>query len=1123
MVPATPRFFHDARTRTELTGKWPAQPLSLFRDLSTSLVIVLAMWAGTGAAETIQLEPWQKQGLAFALTDPDEATQLAVLKLSEFDPERIRSLFIDGMEQFSPEQRKRVAPAIERLLRSAKDADVATVALALGRLGAQESIAALEALRASNKRNEAVANVALLQLAKKNKVIPVLEHLLDSHIAVDAAVALGELGEKDKAIPTLEANLYHYNGEVDFEAAIALGRLGVKEKGVPALKKLLGKNKVDDVYKAAMALAELGERDSAIERLEKLLGSNNTQEVAKACEAIGSLKATRSIGALKRLLGSEDVSNVINAALALGRVEAKSDAIPALNDALRRSVDPQKVLAVAEALGQLGAKESAAVALEKLLAHGAPEYIVVGAARALARMGATRSIPALENVLVTSEYNDAIIAAAAALARLGAKQSTPKLAAYLESRNPEILGAVAGALEQLGELDLKRKGITSLEKLLDNRDEDDDDVIEAVHALSELKEKQSVGKLETLLHHRDVKVTRHAAATLAGLGVVRFNNMLPLLAKAYGYENQAGELRAYAHFLAGGNPDHEIAIGCLGRNREESCRLGTLSAANAKAHLRVFRQAWEGSKNEDLRGDVARRVARLAGTSVGNSAGKEELEFFSTQLEKEPRYATEYKAVTQNLYKQGHPAWFRLISHTWGIHLLLWVSLIFAYPRSTTVQSLFFWNPWVRKIVGFAYVGVLLTHVPFLRNRLLAPFRDALLGDADLKSFDPQSYFSDCSVYEKPNGKSEPIDTGIPEIRGQIILEGESGLGKTMLLRRFAYRAKRPTVYLVAHRCGTGVLEAIQSKLFGYAQDSSFLQSLIHRGALDVCIDGLNEVSPDTRAQVGVFLDRYVRCNVIVATQPMEWMPPKTARVYRLEPLDEIKIKDFLVTRKRDLPENVRVNGVDYEIACEQYLARALSPLAGESKQATLRMLSNPWDLTVVSLMLAQGEEPNFSRLREQQYQIMARDYADRNVGRAFPLQRFSGSCYQMRLADVATIDEKAFQIELLCMERYKMVVRRQYNDTNQKLVTEWLFRHDRVLEYFIVQTFLDDGKERVHQHVRDGRFRGVYLLLATLMPLDDARALLKILYLHAAETQDHSVVDSFVRLVHEREMAPLS
>jgi len=64
-----------------------------------------------------------------------------------------------------------------------------------------------------------------------------------------------------------------------------------------------------------------------------------------------------------------------------------------------------------------------------------------------------------------------------------------------------------------------------------------------------------------------------------------------------------------------------------------------------------------------------------------------------------------------------------------------------------------------------------------------------------------------------------------------------------MLLRSLAKNAGRPMVYLIAQRCNGGVLEAIQGKLFGYAQDMTFLQSLVYSGGIDVAIDGLNEVS----------------------------------------------------------------------------------------------------------------------------------------------------------------------------------------------------------------------------------------------------------------------------------------
>ena len=150
----------------------------------------------------------------------------------------------------------------------------------------------------------------------------------------------------------------------------------------------------------------------------------------------------------------------------------------------------------------------------------------------------------------------------------------------------------------------------------------------------------------------------------------------------------------------------------------------------------------------------------------------------------------------------------------------------------------------------------------------------------------------------------------------------------------------------------------------------------------------------------------------------------------------------------------------------------------------------------------------------------MAADYQRTNVDQAFPLKSFSEHCYQMRLNDEVAIDEKEFQQELLCMERHKMVVKRQFHDTDKHLQTEWHFRHDKIMEYFIVQTFLGPGNERPQQHLGDGRFRGVYLLLATFLPLELAKALREQLILYAAQTQDHTVSDRFVQLLHGRKAA---
>jgi hypothetical protein len=62
------------------------------------------------------------------------------------------------------------------------------------------------------------------------------------------------------------------------------------------------------------------------------------------------------------------------------------------------------------------------------------------------------------------------------------------------------------------------------------------------------------------------------------------------------------------------------------------------------------------------------------------------------------------------------------------------------------------------------------------------------------------------------------------------------------------------------------VLEAIQAMLEDHAKDTTFLYS----GTLDIYIDGLNEVTADTRARIVQFVEHNFHGNILFATQRME-------------------------------------------------------------------------------------------------------------------------------------------------------------------------------------------------------------------------------------------------------------
>ncbi len=925
-------------------------------------------------------------------------------------------------------------------------------------------------------RQVAAKGLGKLEVAGRNQVPRLVELLRDSDPNVrEAAVStLGGLGVavKDQA-PRIMELLRDSDPNVQTAAAQVLAGLWVLIKDQVRLADLL-RHQEHVRQGVAGKLGDIGNLDrEQVSELAKLLDDPHPSVRETVVRGLGKTREVPKEQMLRLVEMLRDPASSVREAVA--EVVAKPSAVakelvPRLVDLLR-DPDPDVRKKAARALGGLGVAPSEQVTrLDKLLSD--PDSSV--------REETTRTLGELGAV---------------------AKGKIPQLEKLL--RGDPALSVREAALMTLGKLGARQMLLSPSGLRLD-------------FGLQDALTKDNLEWLVELLKSPYPAAHEETIPALVKKGPLSIELILGILSISYEDSSRIGEIRFLAHFLGGGDTDIEILTAWVGEPITRPTAAVTQDHDLAVKTLHVFEQAWPLSEPfPKLRRDLETQIATVAQAGQWKNDDLLLLKTHATNLE--VVNSTHVAAVRQTIASLETSDHALTIAKVAVGHVVFWLVLIWVYPRYRIVQAIFFWNLWVRRFTGLGYVGFALTWVPFLRTALFAPFKPSLIADAALDTFDEAAYFPDSAVKEKASGRQQPLREAIPAIRGQIVLEGESGIGKTMFLRSLVKRARRVVVYLPAKKCAGGVLEAIQAKLHGPAQDPAFLRNLIYSGALDICIDGLNEVSADARAKITEFVERYFKGNILMSTQPLEWTPPATAKIYILEPLAESQIENFLLSRKNSLPNDAQLVGDAYEQTCRHYLTTTLNPQQPPKTLADMRqLLSNPMDLTLVAAMLARGETPDIFHLQEQQYRIMAKDYR-RTQLHEFPLPQFAEAVYQIRLKDEDTLPVGEFADELQSMERHKMTVSRSL-DEGGKSCPEWHFRHDKIADFFVVQAFLGPDNDKPEKHLGDARFRGVYLQLARLLPLNAARALERQLIDYAADTQDHTVSDTFIQLLRSRQ-----
>ncbi|MBE8998709.1 HEAT repeat domain-containing protein [Nostoc sp. LEGE 12447] len=1130
----------------------------------TLLLTLFLSLPWVNAKETPKPKPqdWQINGILAALDDGHDQVKGYAFNqlLFGYDLQNLKTL-----EQKPDEIAKK---AVQILKDKSVESNVrASAASTLGNLGEatkpyiKDIIAIIQDKSVeSNVRANAAFTLGNLGETTKPYVKDIAAILQDKTVEVTvragAALALGNLGDTGKPyvkdmVHLLKDQAVDY--DTGFNVILALGSLG--EPAKPYVKDIIDFLKNKNTYSSSIYISYSGSRFSPLENLGdaaqpylKDLADILTNKTAdaevhdRAFIAFGYFgRATQPyIRDILNLLKDESVDSSIRSRIASIFYYLGDAAKPYVKDIFDifkdKTVNPESRYSAASILGQLGdaAKPYAQDIFEIFKDKTTTPEIRSSAASILINLGDAAK-PYVKDIFdifkdktTTPEVRSSAVQI---LGKLGdaAEPYIKDIAAILKDKTVEI-SMRSSASEALGNLGYHAQpyiqeilGFIQEKNVGNQTDPENTYKSNAIYALRNLGKvaQPYIKDIINIIKDKSFDTSlRYSLASVSGeIEQLNLSNVVVILDNVYYVgQSDAEQWRFLTYFLGGGTEEVKLLLKWLGRPKAIPDKL---TYAEGVKTLEVFRNAWKPSEDlARLREDLAKQIAVVARKVSWQPQDIVILETHYHNLKKAGyNEADSLESVIVNL--KGWQ-WFFNARITIISHAAFWLALIFAYPKFPQIQAIFFWNPWVRRILGVGYVGFLLTWFSPFRRKLFEPFKPSLLADAGLDNFYDQSYFPESKVKVPTSGDILPITAALPSIQGQIILEGDSGLGKSMFLRHLLQNSQRIVVYLPAQKCHKGVIEAIQDKLHGQAQDADFLKNLIYSGAIDICIDGLNEVTAETRAKICQFVESYFRGNIIMTTQPLEWTPPSTAKTYYLQPLEQQQIQEFLISRQPRLPKDAKIQGADYTQACTNYLTEVLNhQQAKEELDAVRRILSNPMDLTVIALMLSQGKQPNLFRLQEQQYNLMAAEY-QQEWKQEFPLKRFSAAVYQMRLEDKQALPADEFHQVAMSLEddKYKMVVSRQWQDEKGEAKKEWYFRHDKIMDFFLVQNFLgetDTAEELLVDRMGDPRFRGVYFLLATLLPLDAAKELREKLIQYAADTKDNTVSNTFVQLLRTR------
>lgn len=221
--------------------------------------------------------------------------------------------------------------------------------------------------------------------------------------------------------------------------------------------------------------------------------------------------------------------------------------------------------------------------------------------------------------------------------------------------------------------------------------------------------------------------------------------------------------------------------------------------------------------------------------------------------------------------------------------------------------------------------------------------------------------------------------------------------------------------------------------------------------------------------------------------------------------------------------DHATLSQAQYQQAVRQYLAGIETDSQASARDPRLVSLSNPMDASLAAELLSRGEVPDPLRLVEQSYEVMARQFRE-TQGRDLRLQPFSERVYEWRKSGQPHIDTTGFEAEVAALVKPRLMIQRTEIVRTQKgkeELTRSFFRHDRIIEFFLLPAFMGANSARQREHDLDEPFWGVYEQLAVRLPDAEEEQLDDFLIERAADTNRKDLLNRYTIARRLRTQAP--